>query len=231
MASSGWARVRIGEHQRKLHRWAIAEPHRRFGEVFNLVCDQATLSVAWERVSGNRGAKTAGVDAMTRRYVEQNIGVMPFVEGPGSAQRGDAFPGRVQDRRHLHRWDGLMTPTAKPVAPASVAPLAADLDAALRRLKLATVRRNAAEVLQVAKTQRWTPEEILRTLVEAEIAARDASNTATASDRGVPCHQDPRRVRRRRGRRSPRPRSTTCQVWNGFARNRIWRSSWRVPAE
>lgn len=71
-----------------------------------------------------------------------------------------------------------MTTAAKPVAPSSAAPLAADLDAALRRLKLATVRRNAAEVLQVAKTQRWTPEEILRTLVEAEIAARDASNTA-----------------------------------------------------
>jgi DNA replication protein DnaC len=70
------------------------------------------------------------------------------------------------------------TDTVKPAAPASVAPLAADLDAALRRLKLATVRRNAAEVLQVAKTQRWTPEETLRTLVEAEIAARDASNTA-----------------------------------------------------
>lgn len=70
------------------------------------------------------------------------------------------------------------TGAAKTAAPASVAPLAADLDVALRRLKLATVRRNAAEVLQVAKTQRWTPEEILRTLVEADIAARDASNTA-----------------------------------------------------
>jgi DNA replication protein DnaC len=70
------------------------------------------------------------------------------------------------------------TNATKAVPPSSVAPLAADLDAALRRLKLATVRRNAAEVLQVAKTQRWTPEEILRTLVEAEIAARDASNTA-----------------------------------------------------
>ena len=51
------ARVRVGEHQRKLHRWAIAEPHRRFGDVFNLVCDQATLLVAWERVSGNRAPK------------------------------------------------------------------------------------------------------------------------------------------------------------------------------
>ena len=55
-------------------------------------------------------------------------------------------------------------------------PLAPDLAAGLRRLKLAAVRRLAPEVLQTAKTQRWAPEELLRTLVEAEIAARDASN-------------------------------------------------------
>ncbi|MCB8913611.1 IS21-like element helper ATPase IstB [Rhodococcus rhodochrous] len=48
----------------------------------------------------------------------------------------------------------------------------------MRRLKLATVRRTAAEVLQTAKTQRWTPEEVLRTLIEAELSARDASNIA-----------------------------------------------------
>jgi DNA replication protein DnaC len=38
------------------------------------------------------------------------------------------------------------------------------------------VRRLAPEVLQTAKTQRWAPEELLRTLVEAEIAAREESN-------------------------------------------------------
>lgn len=62
--------------------------------------------------------------------------------------------------------------------PPAVAALPADLDAGLRRLKLATVRRTAAEVLQTAKIQRWTPEEVLRTLIEAELAARDASNIA-----------------------------------------------------
>ena len=65
---------------------------------------------------------------------------------------------------------------AEPVAPPSVPPLVADLDAGLRRLKLAAVRRTAPEVLITAKTQRWTPEEVLRTLVETELAARDASN-------------------------------------------------------
>jgi DNA replication protein DnaC len=55
--------------------------------------------------------------------------------------------------------------------------LAPDLVAGLRRLKLAAMRQLAPELLVRAKTQRWTPEELLRTLIEAELAARDASNT------------------------------------------------------
>jgi DNA replication protein DnaC len=55
-------------------------------------------------------------------------------------------------------------------------PLPADLAAGLRRLKLATIRQLAPELLLTAKTQRWAPEEVLRTLIEAEVAARDASN-------------------------------------------------------
>ncbi len=55
-------------------------------------------------------------------------------------------------------------------------PLAPDLVDGLRRLKLATMRDQAAEVLQSAKTQRWGAEDVLRTLLKAEIAARDAAN-------------------------------------------------------
>jgi DNA replication protein DnaC len=55
-------------------------------------------------------------------------------------------------------------------------PLTPDLVAGLKRLKLAQVRRMAPETLQQAKVQRWAPEELLRTFVEAEIAARDAAN-------------------------------------------------------
>jgi DNA replication protein DnaC len=57
--------------------------------------------------------------------------------------------------------------------------LPADLEAGLRRLRLGTIRRAAPEVLLTAKTQRWAPEETLRVLVEAEIAARDQSNIGT----------------------------------------------------
>lgn len=60
---------------------------------------------------------------------------------------------------------------------ATVAPaLAPDLEAALRRLKLAAVRRLAPELLMTAHTQRWAPDELMRTVLEAELAARDASN-------------------------------------------------------
>jgi DNA replication protein DnaC len=58
-------------------------------------------------------------------------------------------------------------------------PLAVDLDAGFRRLRLSAMRKLAPELLVVGKTQRWSPEEFLRTLVEAEIASRDASNART----------------------------------------------------
>ena len=61
----------------------------------------------------------------------------------------------------------------------SVPELPADLAAGLRRLKMGAMRRLAPELLVTAKTQRWNPEEFLRTLVEAEISARDASNART----------------------------------------------------
>src|SRR6478752_3353729 len=57
--------------------------------------------------------------------------------------------------------------------------LAADLNDGLKRLKMAAMRRLAPELLITAKTQRWNPEEFLRTLIEAEITARDESNART----------------------------------------------------
>ncbi|WP_442818651.1 L-rhamnose mutarotase [Streptomyces sp. NBC_01320] len=36
--------------QTKLHCWARGDPHRRFGDLFNLVADPAFLLVAWDRV-------------------------------------------------------------------------------------------------------------------------------------------------------------------------------------
>jgi RNA-directed DNA polymerase len=65
--------------QAKLHRWAGEDPSRRFGDLFNLVYDPAFLVHAWERVSTNRGARTAGIDKATVAMIETWVGVGAFL--------------------------------------------------------------------------------------------------------------------------------------------------------
>jgi len=63
------AESRVLEIQTKLHQWATDSPNRRFDDLFNLVVDPAFLVVAWDRVRGNRGARTAGVDGVKPRSI------------------------------------------------------------------------------------------------------------------------------------------------------------------
>ena len=73
------AAARVLRMQTKLHQWAVADPDRRFDDLFNLVADPAFLLVAWGRVRGNRGARTAGVDGIVVRRIESGCGVEEFL--------------------------------------------------------------------------------------------------------------------------------------------------------
>ena len=75
------AEHRVLEIQTKLHRWATDDAHRRFDDLFNLVADPGFLLVAWDRVRGNKGARTAGVDGQSVYYVEADVGVEVFLDG------------------------------------------------------------------------------------------------------------------------------------------------------
>ena len=74
-----WAERRVLEIQTKLHKWASDDPHHRFDDLFNLVCDPAFVLVAWDRVRSNTGSRTAGVDGQTARYIEVVRGVEGFL--------------------------------------------------------------------------------------------------------------------------------------------------------
>ncbi len=63
------AERRVLGMQTKLHQWATDDPKRRFDDLYNLVCDPAFLVVAWNRVRGNRGSRSAGVDGVAPRSV------------------------------------------------------------------------------------------------------------------------------------------------------------------
>ncbi len=90
--------VRVSEMQTKLHRWAAADPGRRFDDLFNLVHDPATLRVAWARVAGNTGARSAGVDG--RRAVDvAEAGVQDFLDDLRDAVKAGQFrPMPVRER-------------------------------------------------------------------------------------------------------------------------------------
>src|SRR5690606_29451956 len=93
------AERRVLEIQTKLHRWAGDDPHRRFDDLFNLVADPAFLMVAWERVRGNKGARTAGVDGRTAPSIEFWQGVEDFLDGLRSSLKDRSFtPLPVRER-------------------------------------------------------------------------------------------------------------------------------------
>jgi RNA-directed DNA polymerase len=93
-------RRRVSEMQAKLHRWAVADPGRRFDDLFNLVHDPATLIVAWDRVATNRGANTAGSDGWTVTRIEAEVGVTRFLDDLRALVRSGEFrPEPVRERK------------------------------------------------------------------------------------------------------------------------------------
>ena len=84
-------RARVSGMQAKLHRWAVADPGRRFDDLFNLVHDPATLLVAFGRVAGNSGRNTPGVDGWTVDAVEQTVGVPGFLDDLRAQVKGGTF--------------------------------------------------------------------------------------------------------------------------------------------
>ena len=93
-----WSRV--AGMQAKLHRWAVADPGRRFDDLFNFVYDPATLLVAFARVAANQGANTPGVDGITAAWVGGTVGVPGFLEDLRAALKDGSFrPLPVRERK------------------------------------------------------------------------------------------------------------------------------------
>src|SRR5215472_10199295 len=91
--------------QAKLHRWARDDPHRRFDDLYNLVCDPAFLLVAWVRVRSNKGARSAGVDGRSAWYIEA-AGVEGFLERLRFALKDRSFRPLPVRERMIPKADG-----------------------------------------------------------------------------------------------------------------------------
>ncbi|MBP7988777.1 MAG: group II intron reverse transcriptase/maturase [Candidatus Microthrix sp.] len=97
-----WPDLAEAEHrvlvmQTKLHQWAKVDPGRRFDDLANLVYDPAFLVVAWSRVRGNKGARTAGVDGVAPRSIV--FGAAGLLGGLRDDLKADRFvPQRVREK-------------------------------------------------------------------------------------------------------------------------------------
>ena len=94
--ATGWpsdalAYLVVRRMQTKLHCWAVGDPGRRFDDLYNLVCDPAFLVVAWQRVAGNKGSRTPGVDRATVAWIASRIGVEEFLNGVREQLRARTF--------------------------------------------------------------------------------------------------------------------------------------------
>ena len=89
--SDGEAFVAVRRMQNKLHCWAGADGARRFDDLYNLVCDPKVLAMAWERVAGNKGARTAGTDRATVAWIVSRYGVETFLREVRDQLRSRTF--------------------------------------------------------------------------------------------------------------------------------------------
>ncbi|MBV9197721.1 MAG: group II intron reverse transcriptase/maturase [Solirubrobacterales bacterium] len=90
------AERRVLAMQTKLHRWATGDPGRRFDDLYNLLHDPAFLVVAWSRVKGNKGARSAGVDRIAPKAITAEG---EFLEGIRKDLKGRRyFPTQVREK-------------------------------------------------------------------------------------------------------------------------------------
>jgi group II intron reverse transcriptase/maturase len=75
-------RVWLLSIQRKVYKWSKSVPNDAWEDMWNWITDIRNLNVAWNRVSKNKGARTAGVDKVTVNTIKRRkTGVVGFLEG------------------------------------------------------------------------------------------------------------------------------------------------------
>jgi RNA-directed DNA polymerase len=88
-SAGAWLRVR--RMQAKLHLWAVDDPGRKFDDLYNLVHHPDFLTVGWERVRGNQGARTAGVDRVAPAAIVDDADIVAFLENTREQLKARTF--------------------------------------------------------------------------------------------------------------------------------------------
>ncbi|TNL00721.1 group II intron reverse transcriptase/maturase [Kosakonia cowanii] len=99
--------------QRKLYLAAKTEPKRKFGVLYDKVCSNRILGMAYAQVKANNGA--SGVDQVTFDVIENEIGVGNFLRDVQSRLRAKRYKPQPVRRVFIPKAIGGMRPLGIPV--------------------------------------------------------------------------------------------------------------------
>jgi RNA-directed DNA polymerase len=65
--------INVEQMQKHVGKLAKRDPDHRFTRVYPDLCQESMLWAAWERIKGNKGSKTAGMDGKTKSDVDETL--------------------------------------------------------------------------------------------------------------------------------------------------------------
>lgn len=100
--------------QRSFARKAEREPEHRFDDLYHLLCRKEWMEVALDKVLGNQGSRTAGVDGVTRRQFDNPEYRERFVEELSGQLKAGTYQPQPVRRHWIPKADGRKRPLGIP---------------------------------------------------------------------------------------------------------------------
>lgn len=99
--------------QRKLYRAVKENPQRKFGMLYDKICQMRVLWMAYRQVKANKGA--AGIDRLTFQAIEKRIGVSEFLLNIQTKLINKCYKPQAVRRVYIPKADGSQRPLGIPV--------------------------------------------------------------------------------------------------------------------
>ena len=77
--------------QRKLYQQSKAHPDEAWRDLWGWLTDPRMIRHSWRRVASNKGKRSAGIDGITVKHIQQRIGEQCFLEGLRAELRSGAY--------------------------------------------------------------------------------------------------------------------------------------------
>jgi retron-type reverse transcriptase len=103
---------KIRRFQRGIYKAAKISPNRRFAVLYDKVYRKDILQTAWQKVRA--GGKAAGVDKMTVKHIEYEIGVQNFLEDIENELKSQAYKPQLIRRVNIPKGNGKTRPLGIP---------------------------------------------------------------------------------------------------------------------